>query len=433
MNNFCRAVLLVVTLMLAAPHSADAQFWKKWFKKKEDTEQQSRTGTPVIKNDNDKTETTKPVRNISRFPETVYRDRYRIDVLAPLYLDELIVDGKMVHKTVIPKKVMPSVLFYEGIALAADTLKKLGYKLDIHVYDASNELESPLTLINTDALANSDLIIGLLSSKDFLPVAKYAKRRNINYISTLSPSDDGIIDNPYFTLLQPTLQTHCQAMKEHMSRKYKNIPRVMLYRTDVAVDKMAFEYFSDDKNTAYIKYNCNTIPNQEDLRPLFDDNNVNIILMPIISDDYSSQLLTKLHEWFPNLQFEVWGMPSWNDMGALKKATAFPNVAVFYTSPYYFDASTASGQELAKKYKAKYGSANPDYLVYRGYETMIWYAYLLKKYGTIFNEHVRDTGMVPFTRYDIRLVQDRDNNILYNENHHLYLYRYQGGSFLVTR
>ncbi|MCB0700510.1 MAG: ABC transporter substrate-binding protein [Chitinophagales bacterium] len=421
--------------MLAAPNSAQAQFWKKWFKKKETVGQQHNTGNPDIKTSNDNSgKPIKPiVRNTGRFPETTYKDRYSIDVLAPLYLDELIVDGKMVHKTSIPQKVMPAILFYEGITLAADTLKKLGYRLDIHLYDVANELESPLTLINTDQLANSDLMIGILSSKDFQPVAKYAKRKNINFISALSPSDDGILDNPYFTMLQPTLQTHCQALKEHMSRKYKNIPRVMLYRTNVEVDNMAFEYFSEDKYSTYIKYNCNNIPNQEDLQPLFDNNSVNIILMPIISDDYSSQLLTKLYEWFPNMQFEVWGMPSWNDMAALKKATTFPNVAVYYTSPYYFDASTASGQELAKKYKARYGSANPDKLVYRGYETMMWYAYLLKKYGSVFNEHTKDTGMAPFTRYDIRLVQDRDDNILYNENHHLYLYRFQSGSYIVSQ
>lgn len=438
MTNAARFFTLLLVLLCCFSYDADAQFWKKWFNKKNDRVERLDDRAPVIK-DSDGNDKKQPVIQPKTdpheilYPQSVKKDRYRVDLLMPLYLNELVADSVAVYRTTIPKKALPSIQFYEGVAIAADTLKKLGYKLDIYVHDVTDELESVETLVNAGSLDNSDLVIGLVSSKYFPTIARFAKRNNINFISALSPSDDDIQNNPYFTMLQPTLQTHCDVVQDKMFEKYKRAPRVMLYRSDIPVDNAAHQYFLSDEQVPYIKYNCDKIPTKEQLSPLFDNTQVNVVLMPIISDEYAAELLKKLYEWFPEMNFEVWGMPSWNDMKDLKKPNAFPNVAVFYTSPYYFDVSTASGQALVRNYEANYGSSTPDYMVFRGYETLYWYAYLLKRYGTIFNPYVIDNGMAPFTRYKIKMTFDTDDKPLYNENKHLYLFRYQGSSYIVSQ
>ncbi len=366
------------------------------------------------------------------FPKTEMKDRYRIDVLAPLYLAELVQDGKTVNKGRLPDKVQNTLKFYEGMLIAADTLKKLGYKLDVFVYDVADELESPLTLVNTDAFAGSDLILGLLSSNDFPTVANYSRKHHVNFVSALSPSNQGISDNPYFTLLQPTLETHCNAVEEFLHRKHGNINPVMLYRSRVTVDSIAYAYFTSGNTFEYKPVLCDTIPSREQLMPLLHKDSKNVFVMPILSDKYAESILSNLYKWFPDYDFEVWGMPSWDNMASLKKADAYPNIVVYFTSPFYFDHTTASGRIVADAYKAKYGT-RADNMVFRGYETMMWYAYLLKKYGNIFNTQLWDNGGAPFTRFNIKLVKDKDGQLMYNENKHLYLYRYHSSSYMVEQ
>jgi hypothetical protein len=44
-----------------------------------------------------------------------------------------------------------------------------------------------------------------------------------------------------------------------------------------------------------------------------------------------------------------------------------------------------------------------------------------------------DNGAAPFTRFEIKPQWTTDNDLLYNENMHVYLYRYQGGSYMVEQ
>ncbi len=434
MKRTTGAILLGALLLCCCANDADAQSRreKRRLKKLEEQRKErpvqqhrdyTRKPTPASR--------PQPPRKDFDYPASETKSRYRIDLLATFYLPELVQDGK-VSKGRLPDKVVPSLKFYEGIVIAADTLKKMGYQFDIFVYDITDELESTATLVNTDAFKGSDLIIGNISSADFGMVANYARKNNINFVSALSPSNQGIEQNPYFIMLQPTLETHCDNIEESIVKKNGNVTPLLFYRTNVSVDKTALDNFTNGGVLEYHKVSCDEMPAKEQIIPLLVKDRKNVVLMPVLSDKYAESIIKKLYEWFPEYDFEVWGMPSWDNMGALKRPDAFPNTVVYFTSPFYFDPTTASGQSVVSAYKRKYGG-QPDNMVYRGYETMFWYAYLLKKYGNIFNHQLWDNGGAPFTRYDVKPVKGKDEKLQYYENKHLYLYRYHSGSYMVER
>lgn len=366
------------------------------------------------------------------FPKSEIKDRYRIDVLVPLYLAEVVQDGKVAVKGRLPEKVTTPLKFYEGMMIAADTLKKMGYKLDIFVYDVADELEKPATLVNTDAFAGSDMILGLLTSTDFPLVANYARKHHINFISALSPSNQGVTGNPYFSLLQPTLETHCDAVEEFIYKKNGNVTPIILHRTKVPIDSIAYNNFIVNNALDYRSVACDTLPAKSTLVPMLIKDRKNIVVIPIISDRYAETILAYLYRNFPEYDFEVWGMPSWDNMPSLKKSDAYPNVVVYFTNPFYFDATTAAGLAVSNSYKSRFGG-KADNMVFRGYETMMWYAYLLKKHGNIFNTQLWDNGGAPFTRFDVKLVKNEDGELMYYENKHVYLYRYHSASYMVEQ
>lgn len=433
MKRITYAILFCAVLLSCFVNDADAQsrremrrLKKQEEQRKERAQQQQRelTRKPV------QVTRPQPPEKDFNYPESDIKSRYRIDLLATFYLPELVQDGKVVTKGKLPEKVIPSLKFYEGLVIATDTLKKLGYEFDIFVYDVTDELESTATLVNTDAFKGSDLIIGNISSGDFALVANYARKNNVNFVSALSPSNQGVENNPYFIMLQPTLETHCETIEESIVRKNGNVTPLLFYRTNVQVDNTALGNFINNGVLEYHKIPCDEMPAKEQIQPFLVKERKNVVLMPIISDRYAEGIIRKLYEWFPEYDFEMWGMPSWDNMPGLKKPATFPNTVIYFTSPFYFDATTASGQAVVNAYKHKYGG-QPDNMVYRGYETMFWFTYLMKKYGNIFNHQLWDNGGAPFTRFEVKPVKNMDKKLRYYENKNLYLYRYHSGSYMV--
>jgi hypothetical protein len=80
-------------------------------------------------------------------------------------------------------------------------------------------------------------------------------------------------------------------------------------------------------------------------------------------------------------------------------------VGITISAPFYFDPSTSVGRGFSETFTRVFGG-RPGEMAFRGYETLYWYAYLLNRYGTLFNDHYGDNGAAPFTRFDMRLSED---------------------------
>jgi hypothetical protein len=229
----------------------------------------------------------------------------------------------------------------------------------------------------------------------------------------------------------PSLASNCEWIIGALTKKYPNVKPLVLYRKNVVVDSNALAYL----NIANISTNmlsCATIPSREVLRSFLDSSKLNVLVVPILDVTYAENLLLKLNEYFPKYTFEVYGMPTWKNMSSLKKPDAIPNIGVNLTMPFYFDQSLPNVAAVVSSYKKEAGTIPSD-MVFRGYETLSWYSYMLHKYGTVFNTHIADNTSSPFTHYDIKTKFDKKDDFLYLENKHLFLIRYQSCSYIIEQ
>lgn len=423
---------IILTLLLccsiAAPHAVQAQIWKKVFGKEE-----KRRPRPVQK-PKEKQPVASDIRKKKtplEYPPTKIKSRYRIDVLAALYLDELVQDNKAAFKDRVPEKAAPGISFYEGVKLAADTLTALGYSLDVFVHDISQGGSSPEELVKGGVLDETDLIIGAVQSQQVPPLARFAAEKKVNFISAISPSDGSVRENMFFTLLQPRLETHCKRIREAARKQHRGKDILVLYRTNNSVDSAAAAYTMYEADQRLKKVSINTPFNKSQLEGMLRRDSINVVLMPIVDNATAEATLQLLSVTFPNHDFEVYGMPSWKFISSLKKAEPFPKLGIHFTSPFYYDITTTATATLANNHKREFGSRMGE-MVFRGYETLYWYAYLLQHYGTVYNPRQADNKTAPFTKFNVKVQWDAQQNILYNENEHLFLYRYQGGSYLIN-
>lgn len=419
-------------LALQLPN-AYAQVWPKWLEGKNKKQQTKRK--PVTQQPAKPKEIAAPVKPKSyklTYPSSVLKDRYRIDILAPLYLDELVKNGQKVYKDKLPDKAQAGVDFYQGVRLAADSLTKLGYKLDVYVHDVTQYALSPEMMIKNGTLEESNLIIGVLQYAQLQTIAAYAKKQNINFVSAFSPSDGDVKENPYFIMVQPTLETHCKKIASYVSRKFPNERKLILYRNSNSVDSIANVFLSVDSKDGYEVIACNTLPDRTFFAAEFDSTSPNIILMPLVNASYAELILQKFNSWFPNYQFKVYGMPSWKTFSAMRKPDLYPNISISFSSPFYFDPASTLVQSIANEYRLEFGG-RPSEVVYRGYETLFWFGSLLQRYGTLFNLKQTDIQEAIFTQYEMKGEWTKQQEFLYWQNEHIYLFNYANGSYTVEQ
>ncbi len=412
---------------------------KRERKEKEKKERQERKDREHQEKNNKKKKGKKTVQTVAKSPvgvirkwadieyvPTVKKAHYRIDILAPLYLDELVKNGYAVRD--IPEKAQTGLNFYKGIQIAADSLKKANFDIDIFVHDVASLLESTEMLVRKNMLDSSDLIIGAVPSKDIPSLAAYAKVKHINFVSATATVEGIVRDNQYLTVLQPSLHAYCEQILNRVATENKAGAKLLLYRTYLGTENTLLHYFTDDsaaKSTLSL-LSCNTLPKKDAIAALIDPAKVNTIILPVLDNVYADSLLKIFKNEFPNTRFEVYAMPTLATLQGLNKQGMYPNMNIYVTMPFSFDPANASVQYIDKAYKKEYGG-KPQEMVYRGYEAMFWYANLLQRHGTIFNKQYSDNEIAPFTRYEIKPHWDADGNVLYMENTHSGFTKYSNG------
>ena len=203
-------------------------------------------------------------------------------------------------------------------------------------------------LLKANKLDSADLIIGAVQAQQVAPLAALAKKRTINFVSTLTPADGNVRGNLYFNLLQPTLQRHCDVIREAVARKGSRAANILVYhRSTVPLDEQCFKAITKDSAFTYAKVMMNTQMPSDKLRNFLDSNIDNIIVMPIVDVAYATQLLEQLGRSFPKFRFEVYGMPSWKGISLLRKEDAISNVGITLGSPFYFDPSASAGRSFS--------------------------------------------------------------------------------------
>lgn len=432
--NFLRTIevktFFIVFIFLTAltlPQQSNAQFWKKIFNKHHKEERNKTRSEAADRAGISENSFSVRKRILPVYPATIKKERYRIDVLLPVELNKYVVNGKLVA-TRFPASLVSIINFYQGLRLSAEELNAEGVTVDLYVVDVGENGGRVQEMISSGRLRDADLIIGYLQSDQLDKVAQFAQEHHINFLSAFSPSDAGILGNPYFIILQPTLETHINKIVSFSEQSYSGIAPILLYSDNTSVQKESKKIFEkalhskkwDSLSCIQFLHNPNT------LLQFMDSSRVNVIFLNLLSYQEAATVLKKISKLSGKYKFAVFGMPSWKYLPGISGNKTYPNVDIYFSSPFYFDLRSVRGNEFVLNYRKAFGGT-PSEMVFRGYETLYWSAMLLNTYGTIFNDHVQDSRMSPFTRFDISPSWTPKNKFEFLENKNLYIFHYLNG------
>lgn len=356
--------------------------------------------------------------------------RHKIAIFTPLYLDSAFdASGNFKYERSGAKFSYPGLDFYYGAQLALDSLQKRDAPLDVYIYDSRSRQGIARQLARPE-MNDVEMIIAQTNAPETKYLADAALRKKIPFISATFPNDAGVYNNPYFVILNTTLQAHVQGIYQFLQKYHSREPIVMFRKAGMQEDLLK-NYFTDYSRTTVstpLNIRYVDLPSNFTARTLagfLDSTARTVCIAGSLDESFAMKLTQALATLNPTYPVRVMGMPTWENYNFSKTS----ELEIIYTTPFFYN----NNSELEKNLSSQYSEAlsfKPSDLFFRGYEATLRFALLLLETGMDVSSNLTLKGNTVFTPFAIQPVfKDQSKMELdYFENKHLYFIKVFGST-----
>lgn len=331
---------------------------------------------------------TEPVRKSERpVGFTQVKDlhgTFDVAVLLPFYLKENSVrteidsskslKGKKIKKVIkrseewIYPRSLDFIEMYEGILLAADTLRSLGMDINLYPFDIKKDTVAITKLISSGKLAEMDLIIGPVYSHNLSAVASYAGTLGIPVVSPVPLINNSVLtDNPALFMASSSLEIAQKALAKKAS-EYSDYNFVYYHADTSGVDEDVKRFKSLIFTELSYKLPYEQIKFKELVfysRSMFDNDSINRLshalsdqsknLVIVASEEAPviSETIMDVHGLSKKFDIKVLGYPAMRDLENLDPKYFF-DLDILVYSPYWIDYTKNDIKQFNSDFRKKF-------------------------------------------------------------------------------
>ncbi|MFT4758438.1 MAG: ABC-type branched-subunit amino acid transport system substrate-binding protein [Paraglaciecola sp.] len=288
-----------------------------------------------------------------------------------------------------------AVNFYAGSRMALDALREEGLNLRVEVLDTrGSESRVNSFLASNEAVQNADAIVGPYRRNNINKVVEWAKKNGPVIVSPFSASMQMTSDNPNYLQVNPSIQTHCEAIMEHAMKKY-DVNDMVIVARDEADERSLATYMQKAKvklspvmDTAsirqYLVKEESADFHEMQLQSYVNSGQTTVFLVPSYkSETFVYAFLRKLAIGKKaDDRIIVYGLPTWQNFGRID-FDYYENLNVHVSSGSFVDSYNPEVRLFKKKYFERFKIAPEDEAVL-GYDVTMFTGRMLQKYGTKF-------------------------------------------------
>jgi hypothetical protein len=322
---------------------------------------------------------------------------------------------------------------YEGILLAADTLRSLGLNINLNAYDIKSDTVELSRLIRSGKLDDMDLIIGPVYSHNLARVSAYAQKYGIPVVSPVPLFNSSVLkDNPNLFMTNASLEVSQRALAGKLG-EYADKNFVFIHTDSLGSDEdvKRFKNLIINELTEWVPYD--EIKFKEIVffsRSMFDSDSINrlghalsgqaenIIIIASEAPPVISETIMDIHGLSKKHNVKVFGYPVLRDLENLDPRYFFDLDITVY-SPVWIDYTSNDVKQFNADFRMKF-MTQPSEASYawQGYDIAYYFLSGLSVHGKDF---IRTPWMhrpdLLHTEYDFVRKTSMDGF----ENHKLYL------------
>lgn len=337
----------------------------------------------------------KPETEMSKDCDRLKKSRnelYKVALMIPLYLEQTFDSAWADQLDDAVAKEIPSfrfIQFYHGFMLAADSMRRQGMNLKIHVYDVDHQDQKLKDALADPEMKKMDLIVGPFLKNSFPQAATFAKEHQIPIINPLSSRQDILKDNPFVFKVTPSPESQPASLSKLIKRDFAD-HRVILYIANKYQDREIIESlqlsieqslapgappvkvidFASDSLRGFLEHASMTRPN--------------LIVVYAENEALPAALLSKLNAVKTDYSLTVVGLPEWDRFTNLESGYMLNlNGHIFQSSYVNFEDENVKG--FYKRYRANYLDEPQEYAL-TGFASGYYFFQALFQYGSDFTE-----------------------------------------------
>lgn len=336
-----------------------------------------------------------------------------------------------------PEQSQLSAEYYQGAIIALDSLQRQGLKVNLIVRDVGMDTNLLKQVLAEPDLDSADLIIGPVGNSSLRLTCEYSMKKRTWMISPFSVATRGHLPNPYYTLANATLQSHCEKIYKYLNRNILHDSIIMVYRKRPA-DLELVNYFKDygrqlqDSGKAslqFVELTDSTTIKYTQIKEVLSNAARNLIVILSNDESFVRIVIKQLNGLTNEYIMDVYGMPTWVNFDLVPKEQ-LSNVSAHITQNFWLDKTAPSVERFRDAYEMKF-RVNPTEYAVKGYDQMMYFGGLLLRQGTDFENAFKEAPVPQLAEwFSIAPVFQDDSSrvVLYNENKSVIMLRYEADS-----
>lgn len=281
------------------------------------------------------------------------------------------------------------VYFYEGLLLAVDSLKKSGYKIDLHVYDTEKSTEKMYRITEQINALSPDLIIGPVYASEYRVIAENLTNKNIPLIYPLSSRGENFSRYSNFLQVNPSFGVLAGEMARWIAAQSDRANIISLSWTnsdlydeptlsELTEKKLFAEKLEQIQAVNFYKWDFQE-EQMEAFKLILNPDQENIIILPSAKEADVSKMLPLLSAFTDEFKITVVGFPEWQNFSSVDHETYYKlNVKLFAYS--YIDNLSEKSRRFADTYRS-YFYTEPHSLTNKAYDLGLYFIPLAAKFG----------------------------------------------------
>ncbi|MDX9810828.1 MAG: LysM peptidoglycan-binding domain-containing protein [Bacteroidales bacterium] len=291
---------------------------------------------------------------------------------------------------------------YQGILLAADTLRALGLNINIRTYDIKEDTLTVSRLIRSGQLDDADLIIGPAHSSNLSRVASWAGGRDIPVVSPVPLMSNSVLEGkPLLYVARPTLEV----AREHIIAEMKQyadhniilltdtlgtaLPWLKGFRELADHDPADTILFSEPGFRHLIYYSRSDLRRTQgsSLSDLITDKTGNVVILASEDAPMLSEALAEIHSLSRKYDIDVFGYPVLRSLENIDHRYLFElNLKVF--SPYWIDYTEDDVRHFTSSFRDKFlTEPSEESYAWTGYDLTYYFISGIALHGKEFLEY----------------------------------------------
>lgn len=339
---------------------------------------------------------------LSSLVPTELKDEYTVALMLPFMLALNDIEMNKLLKIGQVREMHPTTKiafeFYQGIALAADSLSKAGLKLNLLVYDTGKDTAAIARIMSKEEFRNVDLVIGPLYKNTIDYTSRRCKEMGIRIVLPFKTDPKVLHDNPLAFKAVTSNMTLLDGSVDYIVQNHAN-HNIIILKPYLDGDKALYERAKARFNEAISQvpsYNGSIVElslgssGGRDLNAHIQKDTTNVVIIPSNDVKFVSGALMRLNSvmnlnpYAKNLKIIAFGFEDWNKFDDIDVRNR-NRLNQHYSTYRFADLDGVENVDFIKSFRYHTG-VDPTVYSCQGFDIGMYFMGALYLKGTAFEQ-----------------------------------------------